>query len=102
MGRYIIFLSDESKSDIDNLSDAIMYDYQAPVTAFNYVQRLLDTIFSLSNSPKSFPIQTSAFFLRYGTNVHRINYKKMAIIYTVHGDAVYIHRILPANLITSL
>ena len=38
----------------------------------------------------------------YGTNARRINYKKMAIIYTVHDNIVYIHRIIPASLITSL
>jgi hypothetical protein len=62
MGRYFIFLSEESKSDIDNLNDVIMCDYQAPATAFKYIQGLLDSIFSLSTNPESFSVHTSPFF----------------------------------------
>ena len=56
----------------------------------------------LERFPESYPIQTGSSFLLFGTNVRRINYKKMAIVYTVHDDIVYIHRIIAANLITNI
>jgi len=38
MVRYEIVFSEQANTDIQNLSDAIMYQYQAPLTAFKYVQ----------------------------------------------------------------
>lgn len=99
---YTVKLSDNADQDIDNLSDAIIYTYQAPNTAFKYVQGLLNAIQSLSKNPESPPIQTRTSLQQYGANVRRINYKKMAIIYTVHGNIVYIHRIIAGSMITGL
>jgi hypothetical protein len=45
------------------------------------------------------PVQKSAYFLQYGFNVKRLRYKKMTIIYTVIGDAVYIIRVIPSSTI---
>ncbi len=86
--------------DMQELADVITYTYKMPNTAEKYMRGLYQEIGQLTRSPKSYAIQTSLFFQRYGTNVRRINYKKMAIIYTVHADIVYIHRIVAANLIT--
>ncbi|HAF62421.1 MAG TPA: hypothetical protein DCK95_08855 [Anaerolineaceae bacterium] len=99
---YHIKLSDEAKKDFDEYIHYIRGVYHAPLTAIKHYAGLTKTINSLKSFPESYPIQTGISFLRYGSNVRRINYKKMAIIYTVHGDIVYIHRIRPANLITSL
>lgn len=98
---YRIKLSDEAKKDFDEYIHHIRDVYHAPLTAIKHYAELAKTINSLNFFPESYPVQTGISFLRYGFNVRRINYKKMAIIYTVHGDIVYIHRIIPANLITS-
>ena len=100
--EYTIFLSDEAKRDIDKLGDVIIYDYQAPVTAFRYVQGLLNAIKSITKAPEIFTIQTHQSLQQYGQNVRRVNYKKMAIIYTIHGHIVYVHRIIPSTMIFSL
>ncbi|GAB6011751.1 hypothetical protein [Viscerimonas tarda] len=49
-----------------------------------------------------YAIQRQQSLKKYGHNVRRLNYKKMAIIYTVHSTTVYIHRIVPANTISGL
>lgn len=85
---------------MEELADMITYMYKMHNTAEKYMRGLYQKIGQLTRSPQSHTIQTSTFFQRYGTNVRRINYKKMTIIYTVHGDTVYIHRIVAANLIT--
>lgn len=100
--KYQLRYSDTALEDIRELRFVIRDIYKAPNTAIRYVQGLYNEILSLQTGPEYPPIQTSPFFLRYGTNARRINYKKMAIIYTVHGNIVYIHRIIPANLITIL
>ena len=100
--KYQIRYSDTALEDIRELRFVIRNKYKAPNTAIRYLQGLYNAISRLKTDPKYPPVQTSPFFLRYGANTRRINYKKMAIIYTVHGDIVYIHRILSGNLITSL
>lgn len=99
---YRVKLSNEAERDFHEYIYHIHTVYHAPLTALKHYAGLTKSIHSLKRFPESYPVQTSGPFLRYGTNVRRINYKKMTIIYTVHGDIVYIHRIIPANLITSL
>ena len=102
MKKYTVEFSEESKDDFVNLSNAIKYEYRLPLTAFRYLRELRKEIYKLQSAADAFQIQTRASLLQYGTNVRRINYKKMAVIYTIHGDIVYIHRIVPASLITGL
>lgn len=100
--KYRLRYADTALEDITELRFVIRNIYKAPNTAIRYLQGLYNEISHLKTHPKYPPIQTSPFFLRYGTNARRINYKKMAIIYTIHDNIVYIHRIIPASLITSL
>jgi len=100
--RYNVILSQDAEIDLQEYIDYIMFDCKAPLTALKHYENLFDTLKSLERFPESYPIQTGSSFLLFGTNVRRINYKKMAIVYTVHDDIVYIHRIIAANLITSI
>ena len=100
MLRFEIVFLEEANIDIQNLSDTIMYQYKASITAFMYVQGLLDEIKKLKTNAESFSIQKSNCFLQYGFNVRRLNYKKMAIIYTVTNNTAYIKRVVPALTIT--
>ncbi len=100
--KYQLRYSETALEDIMELRFVIRDIYKAPNTAILYLQGLYDEISRLKTLAEYPPVQTSPFFQRYGVNVRRINYKKMAVIYTVHGNTVYIHRVIPANLITSL
>jgi len=99
---YQLAFSSQAYMDMRNLSDTIMYTYKMPLTAEKYIRGLRQEIEQLRRNPEAYHIQTSCSLLQYGTNVRRINYKKMAIIYTIHENTVYIHRIIAALMITRL
>jgi len=99
MARFEIVFSEQANTDIQNLTDAIMYEFQAPLTTFKYVQGLLNEIKKLKTIANFLPVQKSSYFLQYGFNVKRLRYKKMTIIYTVIGNAVYIIRVVPSSTI---
>ena len=102
MNLFQILITEDAKQDIKQLSDVIKYQYKSPLTAFNYVQGLIDEISKLQVAAESYVIQNRKSFLIYGYNVRRINYKKMSILYTVSNYTVYIHRIVPASTISDI
>ncbi|GAB6011260.1 type II toxin-antitoxin system RelE/ParE family toxin [Viscerimonas tarda] len=99
---YKIQYSEESRIDIKELGYVIREKYNAPITAAKYIIGIIHEIKQLTTNPEIYAIQTRQSLKQYGHNVRRLNYKKMAIIYTVHGTTVYIHRIVPANTISGL
>ena len=52
------------------------------------------------NAQTAHPIRYNAYLSQYGYNVRRANFKKMVIIYTINQNTIYIHRIMPASLIS--
>ena len=102
MKTYIVRISNEAYSDIENLQFIIAEKYRSPITAKRYVVGIINQLNSLSYSADSFPISTLKSFSQYGNNVRRINYKKMAIIYTISGNLVIIQRIIPGALFTEI
>jgi hypothetical protein len=102
MNLYNVVLSQDAENDLQEYIDYIIVGCKKPLTALRHYEGLFDLLNGLKYMPERFAIQTGASFLCFGSNVRRINYKKLAIIYTVHGNIVYILRIVTANLITSL
>jgi plasmid stabilization system protein ParE len=102
MKFYVIRISVQADIDIENLHSFIFEYCKSPITAKRYIEGIYNKIKSLSNSAESFPISTQKSILQYGYNVRRIKYKKMAIIYTVHGKTVLIRRVIPGTLITGI
>ena len=100
MKQYKIIISNNANKDIKHLFDHIEKTYHAPLTAKKYINGLFSTLESLSHFAESLPVTHGKLFIKYGLNVHRVNYKKMAIIYSIHGDIVYIHSIIPGSMIT--
>ncbi len=85
------------------LSETILYKFDAPRTAFKYIQELLNTIQSLRTCAHVYQPSNNTFLqLKYGLFVRRVNYKKMAVIYTIHDKVVFIHRIIPQSIINDL
>ena len=99
---YTVSISEQAKDDIRNLRDVITYQYDSPNTAFKYIQGVIDVIKSLSKNPERHAIRRNRSLLQYGMNVRRVDYKKMAILYTINGDTVYIHRVVASSMITGL
>jgi plasmid stabilization system protein ParE len=100
MKKYFIDISEIARGDLRDLSYIITETYQSPLTAIRYLDGIFDKIKTLSKFPESYPVRQNLSLLQYGINVRRINYKKMAIIYTVNEDTVYIHRVIASSLIT--
>jgi len=78
----------------------IAYELLAPITAGKYIRGIYDTIRHLSLYGVSVAVSERDFLLtKYGSTVRNMNYKKMAIIYTVDNDMIIIQRIMAAALI---
>jgi len=101
MKAYEIVMSTAAELDIDELYNFIAIEYKSLLTAKRYSRGLRNTIKSLKRLAESFQIQTQQSLQKYEHNVRRANYKKMAVIYTVHDDVVLIRRIIPSAMITN-
>lgn len=88
MNSFDIVYSLEAVADIDTLTNVILFQYKAPLTAKSYIQGLADEIKSLSQSADSYKIESCKSLQQYGSNPRRINYKQMAIIYNLVNDVV--------------
>ena len=100
-----IFYSELAEKDIYSLFDFIAEEYKSPLTAAKYIQGIYDEINKLSTQACIHRIEKATFYRQFGFAVHRINYKKMAIIfsvieYNVPEKFVWIHRVMAASLIT--
>jgi hypothetical protein len=102
MRKYFIEFSLQSRTDLLDLNNVIIYKYQSPSTAYKYMHGLSKEVKKLESMAETLPFQSRKSLAQYGQNVRRINYKKMAVIYTVHNDLVLIHRVIPSNTIGSL
>ncbi len=103
MKLFIVEILPLAAEDIERLSDIIRNEYKMPDTAFKYVQGLLDSIQSLKQSASVFRLQTNPAIVRaYGPFVRRINYKKMAILFIIHHQTVYIIRVIPQSAINDI
>jgi plasmid stabilization system protein ParE len=97
--KYIIKYSKKAREDILNLTNHISFIYKAPTTSVKYMNELFRKINGLFESAESYPLYNRKQFSKHGLYVRRINYKKMAIIYTVHENTVLIQRIIPGSVI---
>ena len=66
------------------------------------MRRLRKAIESLETFPYMYATRKNQLLQQYGLEVRRMNYKQTAIIYTIYGDIVFIHRIIAGNMINEL
>ena len=102
MNKNSVIISEEAQNDLRILSDIISYQYKVPLTALKYLKEIYTEMRKLEYSANSYRIQTRKQLQQYGPHPRRINYKKMAIIYNVINDVVYIRKVIPANTISGL
>ncbi len=100
MKKYSIVYSQEANDDIESLYYFIINEYKVYQTADKYVQGLEDTIKQLATNAESFKTQQNRWLKKYGNSVRRVNYQKMAVIYTVENNIVFIRRVIAQSLIT--
>ncbi len=102
MKKYSLQYTVEAKNDLKHLSYIIKEQYKSPLTAVRYLNGIDKAIKKLSSSAESYSIQTRKSLQQYSPNPRRLNYKRMAIIYNVINDVVYIRRVIPSNIIAGL
>lgn len=86
MKYFDIVYSQEADIDLQNLSEVIMYKYNAPLTAVLYLNGLQKEIKRLSFLADAFPYYSRPQLQKYGQNTKRMNYKKMAIIFAIYSN----------------
>ena len=97
--NYIIEFEGQAINDIENIGDYIEQDLNAPQAARDLYNGIINEIDKLMYLAHSFAASTSKMILSYGKNARRINYQQYAIIYTIEGHYVIIHRIVHGSLI---
>ena len=98
MTRREVKMTDSALYDLFDLDYAIRQEFQAPLTAGRYLTDLKKQIKSLSRIAELRVVQP-ALSLEYGFDIRRLNFKKMAILYSIEENIVIVHRIIPQNLI---
>ena len=100
MRKSVVKITDVALQDIENVHDFIAYELFEPITADKYIRGIYDAIKNLSLYGANIAVSERDFLLsRYGSTVRNINYKKMAIIYTVENNMIIVQRIMAASLI---
>jgi hypothetical protein len=68
-----------------------------------YLKDVYTSIQSLKQSASVFQLQTNPAIVRaYGPFVRKINYKKMAILFIIQHQIVYIIRVIPQSTINDI
>ena len=86
-------------ADLDNLEQYIVEQCAAPLTAARQFELLYKTLDWLEQYAE-LPAVHVPLSIQYGKIMRTIPFgKKMAIIYSVEDEIVYIHRIMPQSMI---
>ena len=100
MKRYSIIISPKAQKDIDNFYRYINDDCKQQAAATRNRQGLYARINRLSISTFADAIGTNEYVQKmFGPNARHITYKKMAIVYIVRNNTVYIKRVIASSLI---
>lgn len=98
MKRRIVEFTTRAWYEFLELEFTITNVYQAPLTAAKYMSELLNRIRTLRYGAEMYAV-IPELSVEYGLDVRRINYKQIAIIYTLEEDMVYIQRVMPAGMV---
>ncbi|MCM1069935.1 MAG: type II toxin-antitoxin system RelE/ParE family toxin [Paludibacter sp.] len=100
--EYRIELSPQAIMDISELHDVISNDYASQLAARRYIDGIYKKIREIVKYPLLPAIYNRKSVRQYGKNIRRVNYKKMAILYTFNNDVVYIVRIMSGGSIRGI
>jgi len=93
-----VIVSPAAKTDIAGLKAYIKEELKMPKTAANYITELKNTVKQLSYYAGSIGINEYVQNM-FGINASHIIFKKMAIIFFIENNIIYIKRIVPSSLI---
>ena len=98
MRKYEVKLTEEAKQDRKSLARFIKEEVHAPLTAKRYMLGLEEEIKKLENSAGLLTVDDE-LSRQIGMEVKRTHYKNMAIIFSVEGEKVYVHHIIPQKMV---
>ena len=98
MKTYDIRITEEAMQDEKILFHHICEKVHAPLTAQRYITGLRKTILQLEYSAGAHPVDKDLSKV-LGMKVYRVYYKQVAIIYTIEGNLVYIHHLIPQKMV---
>lgn len=98
MKQYQIKYTTQSTEDMEVMFKFISKECSAPLTARRYMEGIKAEIDRLEVSAEAIA-EEQELSRQMGFKVRRTHYKKVAIIYSVEDDTVYIHRIMPQSMI---
>ena len=98
MRHFRVIVQSSAQQDVARLNDYIERVCAAPLTARRYYEGLMARLRKLEHGAMLARV-SSELSEQMGLEIRRANYKAMAILYSVDGDVVYIHRIIPQNMI---
>ena len=102
MKYYNLLILPEAQEDLREYIRYIREVYHSPNDALKHYEKIMEKMDLLKIMAESISVDKSRSLMKFGINVRRVNYKKMTIIYTVHGQTIYIRRIIAASMITGL
>ena len=98
MKEYVVFITAQANNELYELVDYIANVVFSPMAAKVYYDGIIEEINKLRILAGSLQIDEK-LSLQVGCVVRRTRYKKIAIIYSVDGDIVYVHHIKPGAMI---
>ena len=98
MKQYQIKYTAQSSEDMGTMFKFISKECSAPLTALRYMEGIKKEIDRLENSAEAIA-EDKELSDQMGFKVRRTHYKKVAIIYSVEENTVYVHRIMPQSMI---
>ena len=96
---YNIHIKPRAASDLEQVIDYIEYELFNPLAAERFARGLRAKIDSLSLNAGIFAKSIYKDVLEYDPAARHVIYKGFAIIYSIHGKRVVIHRIIHGSLI---
>ena len=91
---YNIHIKRRAMKDIQKVVDYIEYELYNPITAQRFFDGFDAKIAQLSLNAGIFAKSTYKDVLKYDDNARHVLYKGFAIIYSIHGNLVVVHRVI--------
>ena len=98
MKKYTIIITKTAQADMRKFHNFICKVYKQKATAKHYRNGILRTARKLAGYAGSLG-RNEYVQKKFGMEARHITYKKMAIIYVIKDDVVYVRRIIPSSLI---
>ena len=96
---YRIDIRPHAIEDIEEIVDYIEYELFSPMAAQRFLDGLDTKINSLRLHANVFAISTYKDVLKYDVFARHVIYKEFAVIYSIHGNWVVVHRVIHGSLI---